>query len=132
MKEPPIATAATSPSDTAPATNFYPRQLRFLLISTGLLLLCTVGQVIAIHDLNSSGKLSGLALIFKFASIFLVPTAVILTGAIMLVLRRTWRKHERIMILGLINLLIALNLVWFFVSSCTWSQVFGLALRSCS
>lgn len=120
------------PAETALPTNFYPRQLRFMVISTGLLLLCSIGQVIAIHDLNSSGKLSGLALVFKFAGIFLVPTAVILTGAIMLVLRRKWREHERIMILGLLNLLIALNLVWFFVSACTWSQVFGLALRTCS
>jgi hypothetical protein len=127
-------TAPNTPpaENSAPPTNFYPRQLRFMLISTGLLLLCSAGQFIAIHDLNTAGKLSGLALVFKFASIFLVPTAVILTGAIMLVLRRTWREHERIMILGLLNLLIALNLVWFFLSACTWSQVFGLRLHVCS
>jgi hypothetical protein len=107
------------------------KNLRVVLIATALLIVPQIGQFIAIASINSTGHMSDLAIFFEFAAVLVVPTSVILTGVILALLRQNWREHERIFILGFINLLIALNLTWFFVDQCSWSQVFGLALRGC-
>src|SRR4051812_22153624 len=78
------------------------KRLRVMLIATALLFIPQIGQFLAIRDINTAGHISGLALVFMFAGIFIIPTSAILTGAIMYVHRKDWRKHERIMILGVI------------------------------
>jgi hypothetical protein len=107
------------------------KRLRLLLLSTALLLVPTIGQLIAVRDLNTSGRLSDLAFLFQLVGIFFVPTSIILTAAIFMVIRKRWREHERLAILCGLNALIAINLVWFAVHSCSWAQVFGMALKTC-
>jgi hypothetical protein len=108
------------------------KRLRVMLIATALLIIPQIGQFLTIRDLNTSGQESGLALFFMFAGIIVIPTSAILTGAILAVIRKQWRRHERLVILGVINSLIILNLAWFLVDQCSWSQVFGLTLKVCS
>jgi hypothetical protein len=107
------------------------RQLRIMLLATALLLIPGIGQFVAIHDINTSGRLSDLAILFKIAGIFIIPTSIILSVAIIMAVRHWWRSHEAIITLGVINILIALNLTWFFIHACSWSQVFGLTLKAC-
>ena len=107
------------------------KRLRVMLIATARLFVPQIGQFIAIRDLNLDGQLSNLAVVFMFATIFLVPTSVILTYAIITTVRKQWREHERLIILGALNAIIALNLTWFFVHPCSWAQVFGLTLTTC-
>jgi hypothetical protein len=108
------------------------KRLRTMLIATALLVVPQVGQFVAIRDLNTAGHMSDLALLFMIVAIAVIPTSLILTGAIVAVVRRQLREHERLVILGAINTLIALNLIWFFVDQCGWSRVFGLTLRVCA
>jgi len=107
------------------------RQLRLMLVATALLLVPQVGQFLAVHDLNVYGRVSDLTFLFQYAALFLIPTSLIVTTAIAWTVRRHWRRHERLLILAGINTLIALNLIWFLVDNCSWSQVFGLALKVC-
>jgi hypothetical protein len=107
------------------------KRLRLMLLATALLLVPGVGQFVSIRDLNTIGRASDLALLFNMASLFLVPTSLILTGVILYTIHRHWREHERLAILGLVNLIIVFNLAWFFLGQCGWSRVFGIALRVC-
>ncbi|HEY2003770.1 MAG TPA: hypothetical protein VGH44_01485 [Candidatus Saccharimonadia bacterium] len=107
------------------------RQLRLMLAATGLLVVPQVGQFLAVRDLNISGRVSDLTFLFQYAALFFIPTSLIVTAAIAWAVRRRWRHHERLLTLAGINTLIAVNLIWFLVNSCSWSQVFGLALRGC-
>jgi len=107
------------------------KRLRLMLLSTALLLVPQIGQFITVRDLNTAGRPSDLAVLFQVVGLFLIPTSLIFTGVIMYTNRAKWREHERLMILGVLNLIIILNLAWFFIAPCMWSQVFGLALKSC-
>lgn len=107
------------------------RRLRLMLLSTALLLVSQIGQFAAIRDINTTGHESSLTILFALAALFFVPTSLILSGVIMYIVREQWREHERLMILGVLNFIIALNLTWFFIHQCSWSQVFGLTLKSC-
>jgi hypothetical protein len=107
------------------------RQLRVMLLATGLLLVPQVGQFVAVRDYNTVGHMGAAALLFAMAGVFIVPTSLILTVAIIWAVYHWWRSHERLIVLGVLNLIIILNLVWFFIAPCTWSQVFGLALKIC-
>jgi hypothetical protein len=107
------------------------KRLRLMLLATVLLLAPGIGQFVTIHDLNTIGHASQLALLFAVAGLFLIPTSLILTGVITFTTRREWRQHERLMILGALNALIAANLIWFFFGPCSWAQIFGLALQTC-
>jgi len=108
-----------------------PKRLRVMLLCTGLLVVPGIGQFIAIRDLNTTGHIGDLALLFAMFGVFAVPTSLIITGAIFITARHHVREQERVLILGALNLLIALNLIWFFAHQCSWSQVFGIALRTC-
>jgi hypothetical protein len=108
------------------------KALRVMLISLALLMLCQIGQFMSISDINRAGHEGDLAIFFLFAAIFIVPTSLILTSAILWGARGTWRQQRPIMLLGAINILIALNITWFFVHQCSWSQAVGIALRSCA
>ena len=107
------------------------KRLRLLLIGTASLLIAQIGQFVAIRDINTIGHESGLALLFALVTIMVVPTTVIVTAVTLYTLRADWRQHERLFILGGINLLIAFGLALFFVDQCFWAQVFGLTLRGC-
>src|ERR1035437_1428167 len=85
------------------------RRLRVMLIATALLIVPQIGQFIAIRDINTSGHESTVAVLFMFATIFFVPTSLILTVAIIATIRRSWRSHERLALLGAINLLLVLS-----------------------
>jgi hypothetical protein len=107
------------------------KRLRLALICTALLLIPQVGQFVGIADLNHSGKLGNLALFFAFATIFIVPTVAILSGAIMYSHRADWREHKPIMLLGGLNLLLCLSLAWFFLHPCSWAAAVGSTLGGC-
>jgi hypothetical protein len=105
------------------------KKLRVMLIATALLIVPQIGQFAAIRDLNFLGHESAIAVLFMMAGIFFVPTSVILTVAILATLKRGERKD--LLLLGLINVVISISLIWFFVSPCAWSTVVGLYLHSC-
>jgi hypothetical protein len=107
------------------------KRLRVMLIATALLIVPQIGQFASIRDINLTGHESGLDLLFMFAALFMLPTSVILSGAIMYTFRKAWREHQNLMILGAINVVISISLTWFFVSSCSWAFVFGLNLHGC-
>jgi predicted permease len=107
------------------------KRLRLMLLATVLLIVPTIGQFITIRDLNTAGQASPLALLFSMLAVFIIPTSAILTGVILYLIRANWRHHERLAILGVLNLIIMLNLLWFFFAQCSWSQVFGISLKVC-
>lgn len=107
-------------------------RLRVMLIATACLIVPQIGQISVISSTNATGKESGLAFAFMFASIFFISTSVILSSVIMWTMRREWQDHRPIMLLGSLNLLLAINFIWFFFSPCGWTQTFGIVLRGCS
>ena len=107
------------------------KRLRLMVIATLLLLIPGIGQFIALHDLATTKQLSPLALLFAFSALAIIPTSLILTGAILYLIRRHWGRHEKLAILGLLNLLLVVNLTWFFVHACSWGMVFGVNLTAC-
>jgi hypothetical protein len=107
------------------------RRLRLMLISTALLIIPIIGQFVAIGSINKTGHESNLAVFFMFAAIFIVPTSLIFSAAIVAVVRRQWREHLLLLTLATVNLLIIVNVTWFFIDQCSWTQAFGLALRTC-
>jgi hypothetical protein len=107
------------------------KRLRTMLLATALLIVPGIGQFMAIRDLNTIGHDSDLAVLFMVVAIFAVPTSLILSSAIIATVRREWRQHQRLVILGILNIIISLNLIWFFFGACSWAQVFGLVLRTC-
>ena len=107
------------------------RRLRIMLVATALLVVPQIGQFSSIRDINFHGHDSNLTLLFMFLTVFLVPTSLILTGVLLATIRHTWREHQNLLILGAVNLLICASLVWFFFGQCSWSAVFGIALKSC-
>lgn len=108
------------------------KRLRLMLLSTALLLVPGIGQLVHIRDLNTAGRASDLALVFAFAGIFIVPTALILSGVVIATIRKSWRNHQRLVILGALNIFISLNLIWFFLHACSWAHMFGISIRACS
>jgi hypothetical protein len=108
------------------------KRLRVMLIATALLLVPGIGQFVTIRDLNTAGHPSALALLFAVFGIFAIPTSLILSGVIVYTVRHSWREHERLVILGVLNLLLILNLAWFFAHACSWAKIFGIALKTCS
>ena len=107
------------------------KRLRLMLLATALLLVLGIGQFIAIRDLNTAGQFSSLALLFAMAGIFLLPTSVILSTVILYVNRRDLRAQRQLLVLGALNLILAINLIWFIANTCTWASAFGLAIRTC-
>jgi uncharacterized membrane protein YozB (DUF420 family) len=106
-------------------------RLRVMVLATALLVVPQIGQFAAIRDINLNGHESNLTLLFMVAAIFLVPTSLILTIAIAATVRKSWREHQNLLILGAVNLVLCLSITWFFFSQCGWATVFGIALRSC-
>lgn len=107
------------------------KRLRLLVISTGLLLLPQIGQFISLADLAKGHRVSDLAIFFQFAAIFIVPTSLILTGAVLYTYRQTWRDHRPALLLGAMNLLLAINITWFLIEPCSWATAVGLGLTAC-
>ncbi|MDF2461475.1 MAG: hypothetical protein K0S68_878 [Candidatus Saccharibacteria bacterium] len=107
------------------------KRLRMMLIATALLLVPGIGQFVALRDLAVDQELSVLAFFFIFSAIFIVPTSLILTAVILYLIRKDWRRHEKLAILGVLNLLLILNVTWFFINACSWGLVFGVAIPSC-
>ncbi|MDB5178258.1 MAG: hypothetical protein JWN01_201 [Patescibacteria group bacterium] len=107
------------------------KRLRVMLIATGMLIVPQLGQFLAIRDLNTTGHEGTIAFFFLVVGVFTIPTSLIVSSSIIYVARKHIREQERVVLLGALNLLIILNLVWFFVHQCSWSQVFGIALRTC-
>lgn len=107
------------------------KRLRMMLVATALLLVPGIGQFVALRDLAVDQELSLLAFFFIFSAIFIVPTALILTAAILYVIRKDWRRQEKLVIMGILNLILVLNLTWFFINACSWGLVFGVVIPSC-
>jgi hypothetical protein len=124
--------------EQAPATGLRHRfrtmdkRLRLMLLSTALLAVVGIGQFMGLHDLGTGGKVSDVTFLFMVAGVFFVPTAIILTSVILYTIRGHLREHEKLALLGGLNLLLSVNLIWFFVSACSWASVFGLVLKSCA
>jgi hypothetical protein len=108
------------------------RRLRVMLIATALLIVPQIGQFVTIRDLNTAGRESGLAILLSFTALFIVPTSLILSGTVTAVVRRHWRSYQNLLILAAVNVLIALNLTWFFANPCSWSHIFGISLQACT
>ena len=106
-------------------------RLRVMLIATALLVVPQIGQFAAIRDININGHESNLTLLFMVAAVFLVPTSLILTSVIAATAGKSWREHKNLLILGSVNLIISLSIIWFFFGQCSWADVFGIAIRSC-
>jgi hypothetical protein len=107
------------------------KRLRLLLLATAILLVPQIGQFIALRDLATAGRLSDLALLFMLTAIFIIPTSLILSTAILWTVRQTWREHRPLVLLGGLNIFIGLSLTWFFFHPCSWAAVFGLSIQSC-
>lgn len=120
-----------APEQPAPTKPKMDKRLRATLIATALLIAPGIGQFVALHDLATSGQLSAVAFLFELTSIFFIPTSLIVSAAVFMVARKNWRQNEKLIILCGINVLIALNLIWFIFYPCTWAQVFGLVLKAC-
>lgn len=107
------------------------KRLRVLVIATGLLILPQIGQFISLADLARGARPSDLAVFFQFAAIFIVPTSLILTAVIIYTHRQDWRQYRPLMMLGAMNILLAINITWFLFEPCGWAQAVGLGLKSC-
>jgi hypothetical protein len=107
------------------------KRLRLMLLATALLIVPTIGQFSLIRDLNTGDTSSALTLLLNLSGVFFIPTSAILTGVILYLIRTDWRRHERLAILGAVNIIIILNLIWFDVAMCSWAQVFGLNIKTC-
>ncbi len=75
------------------------RQLRFMVISTGLL---------AVPQLD---RIWHSTVIFEFIGLFSVPTGLILTAAITWSVRRRWQDHGLLIAVAALNLILVLALV---------------------
>jgi hypothetical protein len=107
------------------------KRLRVVLIATGILIIPQIGLFMAVRDLNTSGHTSPLAFLFLIIGVFTVPTSVILSGAIVASVWRKWREHQPIVMLGVVNTLIALNIIVFVANQCVWAAVFNVGIKSC-
>lgn len=107
------------------------KRLRLLLLATGLLIVPTIGQFSLIRDLNTGDTSSALTLLLNLSGVFFIPTSAILAGVILYLIRTDWRQYERLAILGAVNIIIILNLIWFDFAMCSWSQVFGITIKTC-
>jgi hypothetical protein len=63
--------------------------------------------------------------------VFTIPTSLILSTAIFYVVRRHTHEQAPILLLAALNLLIVINLIWFTAHPCSWTHIFGVALRTC-
>ena len=107
------------------------KRLRVLIIATGLPFLPQIGQFISLAALAKGDAPSDLAVFFQFAAIFIVPTSLILTAAVLYSHRQTWREQRPEMLLGAMNALLAINIIWYFIEPCSWAQAVGLGLKAC-
>ena len=107
------------------------RRLRLMVLATALLIVPLIGQALAAYDLASTGHESPLAILFMLVAIFTVPTSLIFSITLFITARHHIHEQERTLLLGALNLLLAINLVWFFVHACSWAQVAHLSLQTC-
>jgi hypothetical protein len=107
------------------------KRLRLVLLGTFLLLLLQAGQLLIIAERNLGNSTSNGAFTFAFVCLFFIPTSLILTGAVMWLLRGSRQEHKPLYLLGLINILLALQLSWFAVDPCSWAMILGLHLSGC-
>ena len=93
------------------------KKLRVMLIASALLLLPVIGLFMSWADVARDGRYSDLAIFFRFTAIFIVPTSLILSVAILSGLRHNWREHLALAVLGALNVLVALGVIWFLAAS---------------
>jgi hypothetical protein len=91
------------------------KRLRISLIVTALLGIPLTGQSVSVSDIKHTGHLGDLALFFTFAAIFIVPTALILTVAVLSTIRNNLLHHRLLVFLGVLNILVALDITWYFI-----------------
>ena len=93
------------------------KRLRALLISGALLAVPFIGQLLAASGKNPSGGLGNLALFFRFSAIFIVPTALILSAAV--IASTPPNLAHRRLELGLsgVIVLLGLEITWFFFAA---------------
>ncbi len=107
------------------------KRLRLMLLATALLFVPQVGQFVSIRSLNVSHQQSAIGLLLALVGIFIIPTSLILSLAILYSYRATLKTQQPIVLLGVLNILIALSLAWFTVGQCSWSQAVGIGLYGC-
>lgn len=108
------------------------KRLRAQLLASCLLLVPQIGQFMAIRDLNLTHRESGLSILLAMAGIFIIPTSAILSGAVNYSYHKVWRQHQAVILLGIVNLAIALSLAWYTVSPCSWASVAGITIYGCA
>jgi len=107
------------------------KRLRLVLLGTFLLALLQGGELFIIAERNFGTATSNAAFTFAFVCLFFIPTSLILTGAVMWVQRSARQEHKLLYLLGIVNILLAVQLSWFAVHPCSWGMVLGLRLSGC-
>ncbi len=107
------------------------KRLRLALIGTVLLIVLQAGEFLIIAERNQGSDTAMISFTFSFVSLFFIPTSLILTGAVLYLVRHQRNESKPLFLLGLINVLLAVQLAWFAVHPCSWAAVFGLRLAGC-
>jgi len=107
------------------------KRLRLVLLGTFLLVMLQAGQLLIVAERNLGNAETISSFTFAFVCLFFIPTSLILTGTVMWLLRGVRQEHKPLFLLGVINILLAVQLSWFAVNPCSWAAVFGLRLSGC-
>lgn len=79
------------------------KRLRLLILATALALA------------PQAGYNTPFAALFGVLAIFFVPTSLVLTGAIVYLIRANWRDHPGFLLLAILNFILAASAVWQFL-----------------
>ena len=107
------------------------KRLRLALLGTLLLVLLQAGEFLIVAERNHGTDTAMLAFTFSFVSLFFIPTSLILTGVVLYLVRHQHQEQKPLFLLGLVNVVLALQLAWFAVHPCSWAAIFGLRLAGC-
>jgi len=107
------------------------KRLRLVLLGTFLLVMLQAGQLFIIAERNLGNATSTFSFTFAFVCLFFIPTSLILTGAVMWLLRGVRQEHKPLFMLGIINIALAVQLGWFAGHPCSWGLILGLHLSGC-
>lgn len=102
-----------------------------MLIATSLFAILQGGQFMLIAQRNLGGAAGSSGFLYVLTSLFFIPTGLILTGAVLWIARHTLASQRPLLLLGVINILLAFQLAWYAIDSCSWAMVFGLRLGGC-
>ncbi len=106
-------------------------RLRIMLIATTLFAILQGGQFMLIAQRNLGGAAGSSGFLYVLTSLFFIPSGIILTGAVLWLVRHNSATQRPLLLLGLINILLAFHLAWYAIDSCSWAMMLGLQLGGC-